>query len=113
VTFALRAGISTFELSHYMAKLGEASERPQSEEIRPRGIGTLAAEPRRQEDGTITYRLWMRERPGWTSRIDGLTPRQTWAMLGGCLLHDELGDDFVRQLRAGLPADEDAEPQPK
>jgi len=97
-----------------LAKMDEAAGRPSSEGFRPGQIGTLAAEPQRRKDGTITYRLWMRERLGWASPIDGLTPRNTVGLLAVCLLQEELGDDFVHELRAGLPADkpDDEEPQP-
>jgi len=49
------------------------------------------------------------------SQIDGLTPRQAWALLACALLADELGEDFLAELRAGLPADEpeDEEPEPE
>jgi hypothetical protein len=94
-----------------LAKMGEAADRPSSDG--PRRIATLAAEPHRGEDGSITYRLWLRERPGWASPIDELSARQVWALLGCALLADELGEEFFTELRAGMPAEhQDQEPEP-
>jgi hypothetical protein len=93
--------------------MGKAADGPSSDEIRPRRIGTLAAEPHRREDGTFTYRLWLRERPGWASPIDELSPRQVWALLGCALLAEELGEDFLTKLRADMPTEhQDQELEP-
>ena len=98
-----------------LAKLDKAAGGPPpSDEIRPRRIGTLALEPQRAGDA-LTYRLWQLERLGWASSIDGLSPRQAWTLVACALFADELGEDFLAELRAGLPADEaeDEEPEPE
>jgi hypothetical protein len=94
-----------------LAKMGETADRPSFDG--PRRIGTLAAEPHRREDGSFTYRLWLRERPGWASPIHELSPHQVWALLGCALLAEELGEDFLTEPRAGVPAEHlDQEPEP-
>jgi hypothetical protein len=90
-----------------LAKLDKAAGGPPpSDEIRPRRIGTLALEPQRAGDA-LTYRLWQLERLGWASSIDGLSPRQAWALLACALFADELGEDFLAELPADEPEDED------